>query len=226
MDRRPRGFTLVELLVVITIIGILIALLLPAVQAAREAARRMQCSNNLKQLGLACLTHEQAHKFFPSGGWGHVWLGDPDQGFGKTQPGGWMFSVLPYVEQQALHGLGSGGTADQKADAVATLATTPLSVFNCPSRRGGKLYKHTASYPHNPGIDGVKVDPARLADVAKSCYCMNAGTYQLGHRGGPSSIAAGATQTVPAVCASANGLSCWLSETRMNTITDRTTSSP
>ena len=69
---RRRGFTLVELLVVITIIGILIALLLPAVQAAREAARRAQCSNNLKQASLAMLQHEEQYKFFPSSGWGYV----------------------------------------------------------------------------------------------------------------------------------------------------------
>ena len=82
-----RGFTLVELLVVITIIGILIALLLPAVQAAREAARRAQCANNLKQMGLACLGHEEAHGHFPTGGWGWGWLGDPDRGFRQRQSG-------------------------------------------------------------------------------------------------------------------------------------------
>ena len=89
------GFTLVELLVVITIIGILIALLLPAVQAAREAARRAKCSNNLKQLSLGCLTHEQANGFLPSGGWGYCWVGDANCGFDKNQPGGWVYTYCP-----------------------------------------------------------------------------------------------------------------------------------
>src|SRR5437762_11596414 len=75
-----RGFTLVELLVVIAIIGTLIALLLPATQAAREAARRTQCLNNLHQLAFASLNHEQALNQFPNGGWGPLWVGDPDRG--------------------------------------------------------------------------------------------------------------------------------------------------
>ncbi len=89
------GFTLVELLVVITIIGILISLLLPAVQAAREAARRLQCSNNLKQIGLALLNYENTHGVLPPGG-----MMSPTNGaYGSS----WIVRILPYIEQQNIY---------------------------------------------------------------------------------------------------------------------------
>ena len=137
-----RGFTLVELLVVITIIGILISLLLPAVQAAREAARRAQCNNNLKQLALACLNHESALKHLPTGGWSAAFLGNPDRGAGINQPGGWQYNILPYLEQQAIYSLTAGKAVASPALAAAgaTLASTPVSAFYCPSRRQAKSY--------------------------------------------------------------------------------------
>ena len=107
-ESQQKGFTLVELLVVITIIGILIALLLPAVQAAREAAQIAQCQNNVKQFALGCLAHESVTKRFPTGGWGFAWSGDPDRGNDWRQPGGWVYNVLPYIEQQPLHKLRTG----------------------------------------------------------------------------------------------------------------------
>ena len=103
---RRSGFTLVELLVVITIIGILVAMLLPAVNSAREAGRNAQCKNNLKQMGKACLAHEEAQGIFPTGGWGWCWVGDPDRGYGTQQPGGWIYNILPHTEMNALHDLG------------------------------------------------------------------------------------------------------------------------
>ncbi len=132
-----------ELLVVIAIIGMLVGLLLPAVQQAREAARQMQCSNYLKQMGLASLNHEATSKSYPSGGFSQAWEGDPDCGFGAKQPGGWTYSLLPYLEQTALWNLGSNGTIEQGSEikkANVTRAETPVSIFNCPSRRTSITY--------------------------------------------------------------------------------------
>ena len=113
MNRVRPGFTLVELLVVIAIIGILVALLLPAIQAAREAARRTECKNKLKQMGLAALTHEDTQKHLPTGGWGWRWSGDPDAGYGDRQPSGWYYNILAYTEESAIHDLGKDGNPTQ-----------------------------------------------------------------------------------------------------------------
>ena len=138
---RRRAFTLVELLVVIAIIGILIALLLPAVQAAREAARRAQCSNHLKQIGLAMLQVEHVYGHFATGGWGWRWVGEPERGAGKEQPGGWGFIVLPYLEQQDLHDWGKNvADAATRNAAVLSRIQTPITTFNCPTRRPALAY--------------------------------------------------------------------------------------
>jgi prepilin-type N-terminal cleavage/methylation domain-containing protein len=103
---RRRGFTLVELLVVIAIIGILVGLLLPAVQAIREAARRTQCLNNLKQLGLALHNYEGAYKAFPESRWSpdgtSGYVIPPAQGAGTSSWLSWSVSILPYIEQLAV----------------------------------------------------------------------------------------------------------------------------
>ena len=115
-----KGFTLVELLVVITIIGILIALLLPAVQAAREAARRMHCSNNLKQTGLALHNYHAALGSFPPGGMS-------DNGIG------WLPLILPYLEQQQLHARFDFGAGDWVSAGKNEQALNQVSAFLCPS---------------------------------------------------------------------------------------------
>ena len=151
--RSDRGFTLIELLVVIAIIGILIALLLPAVQAAREAARVMQCGNQLKQMGLAWHSHEEAHGYFPGGGWGAHWVGDPDRGSGRRQPGGWIFQQLPFIEQNQLYELGQGEPRTRKMQLAAQVIATPLSFMNCPSRRLAIAYPMIPTHANSTHTD-------------------------------------------------------------------------
>ena len=132
---RSAGFTLVELLVVILIISVLLGLTLSAVQAAREASRAAQCKNNLRQLSLALLHHHNAQRQFPSGGWSYRWLPEPEAGYGKEQPGSWIYGILAELEEQPLRNLGVGVTGAERYRQLAQLAATPLTVLNCPSRR-------------------------------------------------------------------------------------------
>jgi prepilin-type N-terminal cleavage/methylation domain-containing protein/prepilin-type processing-associated H-X9-DG protein len=162
----PYGFTLVELLVVITIIGILIALLLPAVQAAREAARQLQCKNNLKQMALACLGHEHANGFLPSNGWGPPFVGEPTRGFGLKQPGGWQYNILPYMEQMALHEAG----ADGNRLAMTQTNSVPISTYNCPTRRPAIAYPYVQT-SINYWVN-LQVQPTRCA---RTDYAVSSG---------------------------------------------------
>jgi prepilin-type N-terminal cleavage/methylation domain-containing protein/prepilin-type processing-associated H-X9-DG protein len=165
-----KAFTLVELLVVIAIVGLLVALLLPAVQAAREAARANSCRSNLKQLGLAMHMFEAANRKLPSGGWGYLWSGFVDIGGAEGQPGAWPFSLLPYLEQSALQNLGRYDTAfTQRETELRVRLATPLSVYNCPSRRGVETFAVLSSTELPIGIIGT------LNSVSRLDYAVNLG---------------------------------------------------
>ena len=166
------GFTLVELLVVIAIIGILVALLLPAVQSAREAARRNQCTNNLKQLGLGSLAHHDAHLFLPGGGWGYRWIGDPNRGYGKTQPGSFMYALLEYIEQGAIRDIGMGLQGAAKRDVLGNqLAVSLVTIYHCPTRRPAVVREYDRYDPWSNAND------AQLTRIgtARGDYAINAG---------------------------------------------------
>ncbi|HEY7159263.1 MAG TPA: DUF1559 domain-containing protein [Gemmataceae bacterium] len=173
--KRRRGFTLIELLVVLAIIAVLIGLLLPAVQKVREAASRMSCQNNLKQIGLALHNYHGEHECFPPG-----YLSDPDNPtmgpvdpqFHDAGPGwGWLTFLLPYVEQGNLyHSLNRNLPCYDPANAAVR---TPLKNFRCSSDFGGG----------NPAFgDTVKVmdvNERALAIFGRSNYVHNVGQSTL-----------------------------------------------
>lgn len=186
--QRSPGFTLVELLVVITIIGILIALLLPAVQAAREAARRTGCTNNVKQLALALHNYHSISGSFPPGivgGWGHSWGAN----------------ILPQLEQKPLADTifwgdrGNWYDSDPVSLSLQNLARARISGFRCPSQSGSLSENWVISnrfktnYLCNAGsnvmIDDFAssptVDMSRSNGVVLANYCTNAWqTVQIG----------------------------------------------
>ncbi len=147
------AFTLVELLVVIAIIGVLVALLLPAVQAAREAARRAQCLNNLKQIGLAFQLHADSREIYPDGGFSSWARRLPKQRVGgrpnvaPKQPWGWAYQILPYIEQQNLWAT--------KSDKEVRM--TPVDAYFCPSRKPARIVEGRAmlDYAGNAGTSKV-----------------------------------------------------------------------
>ena len=180
---RSTGFTLVELLVVIAIIGILVGLLLPAVQAAREAARRMQCQNSLKQLGLAAHNYHDVHNAFPSGQprnlnaepLGAVWGNE-----GVNACWTWSSLILPFVEQTALHGqintdrlLAHQALADP---ARLKLMQQPVSVFRCASDTGPALN----AYRQVPNGGSGNIDcTTGCVQVATSNYIGTNDSYDI-----------------------------------------------
>lgn len=228
-----RGFTLVELLVVIAIIGLLVALLLPAIQASRETARKTQCKNNLRQMSGGFLNHESAQKFLPSSGWGNRWVGDPDGGFGATQPGGWAYSILPYMEYQTLFDAGNRKAEleslydlEDRGDELSNehflrLVTTVVPLFNCPTKRAAALYPMDVA----PGLGQLARNvpvcwAASGCRVARGDYLVNSGNLSAGDTQGPLLTFTEPLYPSRRNSAGQNGISFARSEVRYNEITD------
>ena len=179
--RQSRGFTLVELLVVIAIIGILVGLLLPAVQAAREAARRMQCSSNVRQLGIAVHNFESAYKSIPAG-----WVSHGNSG----EPGwGWAVALLPFMEGGNLYNTIDRNAAIEEA-VNAPARTTVVSTFICPSDPFDNIFELAEGdgHSHDHGLHAdfslaaaLRIDdgPDKLFPMSKSNYVGMFGTFEL-----------------------------------------------
>lgn len=160
VSRRKKGFTLIELLVVIAIIAILIALLLPAVQQAREAARRTQCRNNLKQIGIAIHNYHDVYKMFPTGTTPPPRpMAIPNQFVTRAETWGWSAFLLPFIDQAPLfNNLNVNSMTLQQAavaigDPNLNAAFPPLAAFRCPSdNTGPRLQRRDMPRRHFDGL--------------------------------------------------------------------------
>jgi len=181
--RPRRGFTLIELLVVIAIIGVLIALLLPAVQAAREAARRAQCTNNMKQLGLALHNYHDSVGAFPIGRMGIGYDYSPQRGQRRT----WAFSTLPFFEQNNLFNAINFNLQFYEA-ANTTIIRTPLNAFQCPSD-SPSIQEPDTPYPRAKGNYAANWGNTHFyQDEARSGWPNPYNTGPLGLQGAPMGV--------------------------------------
>lgn len=172
--KRHKGFTLIELLVVIAIIAILIALLLPAVQQAREAARRTECKNNLKQIGLAMHNYADVYGMFPVGA-----CARPGATFGMDISIGAFASILPYIEGANLKNLYNDEVPWEQQDLSANpeLPVTVVKSYLCPSATGPSVTRHDflAAYPIGQGANGPSAATIHymLSKGATDGWCLN-----------------------------------------------------
>jgi prepilin-type N-terminal cleavage/methylation domain-containing protein/prepilin-type processing-associated H-X9-DG protein len=167
MLRMRRAFTLVEVLVVITIIGVLVALLLPAVQSARDAARRAQCANNLKQIGLALLNYESRQKTFPSG-----YVSNFESDGDDTGPGwGWCSFILPEMEEGAIYrAIHFDRTIE---DPINGVRVANVAGFFCPTDDAKRVWQAKSRDAQGNPI-------ALICEVAASNYVGMYGTTEPG----------------------------------------------
>lgn len=155
---------------VLGVVSMLAGILLPALQAARESARLTSCRNHVAQLSKGLLAHESALQYFPSGGWGPQWLGVAERANDSSQPGGWVFGVLPSIEEKDLRNAVVGVTAASAESACAKLVATAIPIFACPTRRTAKPLYVPSTVPRFSGSGNLSVGPAL---ATRSDYAIN-----------------------------------------------------
>ena len=186
--KRQTGLTMVEVLILFVMIGALVSQTLPFLQQSRESARAKLCARHLNQMGQAWLGHEFSQQHLPSSGWGWRWHGDPDLGFGRSQPGGWGYNMLPFLGRADVWSVGQGLGDDgflpsaKKQQAMLVAAATPISQLNCPSRRPAVAYPvvRNGFLAYN-----LRACVSGNCAVTRSDYQANSGGLSAGESEGP-----------------------------------------
>jgi prepilin-type N-terminal cleavage/methylation domain-containing protein len=171
---RRSGVSLIEVLVVLGVIGVLISLLGPAVQSARERARQTQCRNNLRQIGIAVHNHESQFGHIVSCGWEMRWIGEPSRGFGPNQPGGWIYNLLPTIDRADLLTLGISSDPAERLRQQQALVRTPISLLRCPTRNAPELSPPGQEERHR------LFNSVWPSEIAKADYAVNVGSQFFG----------------------------------------------
>lgn len=200
---RRNGLTLLDALIATGLLAIVAQLLLPLLQLSRERSRNTQCLANLRQLASGALSHSETHEHLPAGGWSWEWVGDPMRGHGKDQPGGWIYNILPFVGQTAIHDYAAVEHPIERHVKLGFMVQQAPEGFHCASRR-------TAG-PHG-GSPFDQVHSTKNADHAYHCarsdYAINGGNIYTTLWPGPQSYehAASDDYTWPTDFEVANGL--------------------
>jgi len=166
--QRRSGFSLLELLVGLAIISTMAVIGMPAIQSARESSRLTGCRNNISQVSKGMIQHEVFFGYFPSGGWSPQWLGVSERSGDSSQPGGWAFGVLPYIDELNTRNIVSNVPAGGENAAYGRLATATLPMFSCPSRRGSRSLPLTTT-----SFQGGAVT---LTKATRSDFAVNSGS--------------------------------------------------
>ena len=216
MTRRI-GFSLVELIMVLAVTVFVVSLFGPLVLQARSDARRAECSNNLRQISMAWSEHEQALNFMPSSGWGWRWIGDPDRGFGRDQPGGWAYDVLRFTRHVDVALMGAGKADEEKAKGMLRGISTPIPMFYCPERRPVRAYPVLRNGDLANNLQECKVGNC---SVARTDYLANSGNIAAGETGGPQGDRSTNLLRGSAFSSQDTGVTFHLSETRWSQVQD------
>lgn len=212
-----RGLTVIELVVVMGIVAMAVSLFAPLVIKARQSVRQNECAANLRRIAQAWLEHEHSIGYLPSSGWGWRWTGDPDRGFGATQPGGWAFDTLRFTEYADVVNLGGNIVNDQeKAMAMLEANGTPISFLHCPDRRPVRPYPLARNSFLTNNLQECRTGSCV---VNRTDYQANSGNIAAGETGGPSGSRS--TTEIPRLFNERwNGVTFQISELRLSQIPD------